>query len=351
MRLSRMLSVILLTGLCACKNSGPTSDAVAQVNGETIARKDFDDLVERNLRRYSGETQALPQGIRSRIEEGVLRRMVDDLMVQQRCKSEHIEVTEAELEQHFTEHKKRFRSPQAFADYLSRSDTSEAALKEDLHKSLLRDRLVEKLTGQLTISDSDVAQYYKDNSSHFTEPTKMHVRRLLVRAPQDASPHRLAAISKQARAWHDLARRQPHHFAALCSKHSEGPEASQGGSMGVVTAGRMPELDKLMAEGLAAMAISPVTQTAQGLEIYQVSDVVPEHQRSLAQEANAIHEALLMRRRNDRRQEVLRSLKDGAKVDLLVTLTPPPAAATQALPKAASAPKAATDTAAPSPRP
>lgn len=336
----RLLALLLLTGLGACHVAKPTSDAVARVNGEAITRQAFDELVERNLRRYSGETQALPQSIRSRIEEGVLKRMVDDLMVEQRCRAEHIEVTEAELEQHFAEHKKRFRSPQAFADYLARSDTSEDALKDDLRKSLLRDRLVDKLIGEVTIGDEEVETYYRGNAGQFTELQKMHVRRLLLRTPQDASARTLAAIARSARKLADTARAHPHAFAALCSKHTEGPEKPQGGSMGMVTTGRMPELDKLMAHGLVEGAISAVTQTAQGLEIYQVSDVTPEHLRPLTAEAQAIRDALYMRKRNDRRQEVLRSLKEAAKVDLLIALTPPqPGAASPAAGPSAQAPK------------
>lgn len=320
---AQLWAVMILVSLCACKNPLPGADAVARVNGEAITRQTFDELVERNLRRYGGETQALPPGIRARIEEGVLRRMVDDLMVQQRATQEGIAVADAELERYFAEHKQRFRSTQAFEDYLARSDTSEAALKEDLRKSLLRDRLVEKLTGTLQVTDDEVAAYYKDNASHFTDPLRMHVRRLLLRTPQDAGQHRLAAIARQARKLHDEAKRHPKTFAELCKRHSDGPEAEHHGSMGVVTAGRMPELDKLLADGLEAGAISPVTQTAQGLEIYQITDIHKEHQRSLSAEAKAIADALLMRKRNDRRQEVLRSLKEGAKVDILVSFTPP----------------------------
>ena len=320
---AQTLAVMILVGLCACKSPLPGADAVARVNGEAITRQTFDELVERNLRRYGGETQALPPGIRARIEEGVLRRMVDDLMVEQRATKEGIAVADAELERYFTEHKQRFRNAQAFEDYLARSDTSEAALKEDLRKSLLRDRLVDKLSGPLSVTDDEVAAYYKDNASHFTEPGRMHVRRLLLRTPQDASQHRLAAIARQARKLHDRAKHHPREFAELCKRHSDGPEAEHEGSMGVVTVGRMPELDKLMADGLGASAISPVVQTAQGLEIYQVTEIQKEHQRPLAAEAKAIGDALLMRKRNDRRQEVLRGLKEGAKVDILVSFTPP----------------------------
>lgn len=307
----------------ACKPSPPAAALVARVNGEGITRGQFDELVSRNLRRYSSQTAALPEGIRTRIEEGVLRRMIDDCAVSQEARKQGVGVTDKELDAHFQEHKQRFRSPQAFGDYLARSDTTEAALREDLKKSLLRDRLVDKLTGAIAVDDADVARYYSENEGHFTEATQMHVRRLLLRAPSDAGAAALRHIGAEARHLREEAKRHPHSFASLCKRHSQGPEAEQEGSMGVVGAGRMPELDRLMAEGLEAEAISPVVQTAQGLEIYQVSDVQPQHQRPLAQMTGSIREALTMRRRNDRRQEVLRSLKDNARVEMLITFAPP----------------------------
>lgn len=337
MGLRQCVTVMVLVALCGCKNAIPGADAVARVNGEAITRQAFEELVERNLRRYSDQTKALPTGIRTRIEEGVLRRMVDDVMVEQRARKEGVSVSEGDLTTHLAQHKQRFRNTQAFTDYLARSDTSEVALKEDLRKSLLRDRLVDKLTGSVTVDDAAVAQYYQQNAKLFAEPQHMLVRRLILRTPQDATRHRLASIAQAARKLHDKAKARPGDFADLCKHHSEGPEAEHGGSMGVVTSGRMPELDKLMADGLPAMAISPITQTAQGLEIYQVADIVPEHQRALADEAQAIREALLMRMRNDRRQEVLRGLKDGATVDILISFVPAPTTPAPALSPAPAA--------------
>jgi parvulin-like peptidyl-prolyl isomerase len=321
MATKRTIAWALILGLSACRGPGPSVDAVAKVNGEAITRAAFDDLVERNLRRYNNQTSALPAGIRSRIEEGVLRRMVDDTMVQQRAHKEGVTVTEAELDTYLTQHKQRFRNPQAFNDYLARSDTTEAALREDLRKSLLRDRLVDKLTDPITVTDAEVEAYYKENLASFTEPKKMHVRRLLLREHQSKGRGK-PNVARRARELYERAKRHPNDFAELCKKHSDGPEAEQGGSMGTMPAGRMAELDRLVSEGLGEGAISPITATAQGLEIYQVDRLVPQRVRSLADESASIREALALRRRNDRRQDVLRDLKKGAKVETLISFTP-----------------------------
>ena len=321
MGLKRTTAWALMIGLSACRGPGPSIDAVAKVNGEAITRAAFDDLVERNLRRYNNQTAALPAGIRSRIEEGVLRRMVDDTMVQQRAEKEGVTVTDAELDTYLTQHKQRFRTPQAFNDYLARSDTTEASLREDLRKSLLRDRLVDKLTDPITVSDAEVEAYYKENLASFTEPKKMHVRRLLLREHESKTRPK-HTLARRARELYERAKRHPHDFAELCKKHSDGPEAEQGGSMGMMPTGRMAELDKLVAQGLGEGTISPITATAQGLEIYQIDRLVPERVRTLADESASIREALALRRRNDRRQDVLRDLKKNAKVETLVSFTP-----------------------------
>src|SRR5687767_6511099 len=112
--------LVALAVFAAC-NRVSDADLVAKVNGEGITKVEFDQAVERNMARYKGQSHQLPPGIDTKIKESVLRRMIDDKIIEQKGKSLGADVTAEELEAKFKEHKDRFRTEEAFADYLKRS--------------------------------------------------------------------------------------------------------------------------------------------------------------------------------------------------------------------------------------
>ena len=153
----------LFWGLVGCQNQSTTTDAasgtkahgggdsavattdddlVAKVNGGGITTAAYEAAVERNLLRYQGQGHQLPPGIEQRIKESVLRRLIDDQVVAQKAASIGETISDEEVNSKFDEHKKRFRTEQAFSDYLKRSNNTEENMKRDLKRNLLRDRVV-----------------------------------------------------------------------------------------------------------------------------------------------------------------------------------------------------------------
>ncbi len=314
--------------LSACKTGVPESELVARVNEEGIAKKDFQEQVERNLARFRGQAPQMPPGIEARIQESVLRRMVDDTIIAQKAKSLQINISEQELDAKFKEHKDRFASEQAFADYLKRSNNTEINLKADLQRALLRDAVVEKLSGTVAVSDADVEKYYKDNEARFHEPEQIKTRRLVVKLAPDASPADKKAKLKQAEKYLLQARKPKADFGKLAREHSDGPEAPRDGDMGGFYArGHMaPEFDKV-AFALQPNQFSEPLETRLGYEVVQLLEKKSERVKPLSDVKDGLQASLLARARNDRRRDVLRELKDAAKVQILVQFDQNPPAA------------------------
>jgi parvulin-like peptidyl-prolyl isomerase len=305
--------------LAACKTGVPEAELVAKVNEEGITKKDFQEQVDRNLARFRGQAPQMPPGIEARIQESVLRRMVDDAVIAQKAKTLQIDINDQELDAKFKEHKDRFASEQAFADYLKRSNNTEVNLKADLRRALLRDAVVEKLSGTVAVSDADVDKYYKDNEARFHEPEQIKTRRLIVKVAQDATPADKKAKLKQAEKYLVQARKAKTDFGKLAREHSDGPEASRDGDMGGFYArGHMaPEFDKV-AFALQPNQFSEPVETRLGYEIVQLLEKKSERVKPLSDVKDGLQASLLARARNDRRRDVLRELKDGAKVEILV---------------------------------
>lgn len=337
MRVRNSLFGIALLATAACSHKAPeaSDDVVAKVGEGQIHRSQFQALVDRNLARYTSQGKQLPPGITARIEESVMRRLLDDTIIEQEAQKRDIHITDAQLEASFKEHKDRFRTEQAFAEYLQRSNNTEAVLREDLRKSMLRDAVVDKLSGPVTVSDADVETYYHENLKHYVEPEQMRVRRILFTQATGADAAQKHAVQKEAKKVHDALRRPKSDFAALAREFGKGPEASRDGDLSIVTPGRMPELDKAVTQGLKPGQTSDVLTCEQGLEILRLDEHTMARQRPLDEVRETIRTQLTMRETNERRQAILRQLKGDAAIEVFIKFEtqPPPA---QAMPAAAA---------------
>ena len=186
MLLKRFVVIALGLSFFSCKGGVPDSELVAKVNGEGITKVDFDAAVERNMSRYRGQGHELPPGIEQRIQESVLRRLIDDKVIALKAKEFSVVVAPDEIEAKFKEHKDRFRTEQAFTDYLQRSNNTVENMKADLDRNLLRDRVVEKMSGAIDVTDADIAKYYEENIQRFKEKEQVKGARIVVKVEANA---------------------------------------------------------------------------------------------------------------------------------------------------------------------
>ncbi|MBN1961262.1 MAG: peptidylprolyl isomerase [Deltaproteobacteria bacterium] len=371
----KLLAILVLFSACGISDR----DLVAKVNGEGITKQQFDSEVERNLLRYKSQGRQLPPGIETRIRESILRRMINDKMIEIKAKELKIEVTDQEVDAKFNESKARFRTPEVFDDYLKRSGNTIESMKNELHQNMLRERLVEKMSGVIEVNDTDIKKYYEDNSRRFMEREQVHASRILFSSPKTAKPAEKKAVEKTAKKVLAQLKKKGADFAAIAKENSQGPEANKGGDLGWLTRGRMtPEFDNVVfgpkapaaqagtpanpaataastpdkndvnkektseaavSQGLAVDAISDVIETGLGYEIIKVLERKPEHIRPLEEVKDSIKSSLLARKRNEKRRDVLRLLKSEAKVDQLVKFDVPPVMPTVVKPATAPAPE------------
>jgi len=330
----RQIAMVGLLGLlAACQtsttdgtsgtNSKSTAELVAKVNGAGITKADYEAAVARNLSRYQGQGHKLPPGIEQRIQESVLRRLIDDSVVAQKAKAIGIEITEQDVNGKFDEHKKRFRTEQAFADYLKRSNNSEENMRRDLKRNMLRDKVVEKMSGVMDIPESDVQKYYDDHVKRFIEKEQVKASRILIRVPSKATDDERTASKKKAAKIQKKAAKKDTDFAALAKENSNGPEAGRGGQLNWFSRGRMPPEFDTVAFKLKKNEVSGVIQTKLGYEIIKLWDKKAERQRPFDEVNTNIKNSLMARQRNEKRREVLRELKGGANVEQLIKFERP----------------------------
>jgi len=342
MFLKKLVVTALVVVAAAC-NRVPDSEVVARVNGQPILKKDFDEQVERNMARYKGQNHQLPPTIEQRIKESVLRRMIDDEMIAQKAKGLGVDIAQADLDAKFTEYKGRFRTDEAFADYLKRANNTEQNMRDDLKRNLLRDQVVEKLSGAIDVTPDEVAKYYEENKQRFIDREQVKASHILIKFPapaagakpgQGPSDKEKKDAKKKAEVVRAAAAAKGADFAAIAAKESQAPDAQKNGDLGFITRGRLaPEVDNV-AFALNAEAVSPVIETKQGFEIVKVFEKKAERTRPVDEVQENIKNSLLARKKNEKRRDILRDLKTSAKIEQLVKFEEAPAGAPAGMPGA-----------------
>ncbi|MEM6532202.1 MAG: peptidylprolyl isomerase [Myxococcota bacterium] len=336
MKLRIAIAAAVVAGFSACKQEIPVSELAARVDGEPVMKTDFEQAVDRNLARYESAGHTLDPRVKDRIRESVLRRLIEHKIMELQAKKLKIELTPADVDARFEEHKGRWRSAQQFEDYLKRSQNTVENMKSDLAQNMLRDRVVQELSGEVKVTDDDVKKYYDEHPERFVNKERVRVSRIFKRVAASATDDEKKKIRAEADTIAVAAKKDGANFADLARKHSDGGEGKKGGELSWLVRGRMaPEFDQA-AFTMEPGAVSGVVQTSAGFEVIKVWEKQPESRRGLDDVGKTIRSSLEARERNKRRREVLANLQKEAKVEQFIEFasakpqvqkpkTPPPA--------------------------
>jgi peptidyl-prolyl cis-trans isomerase D len=138
------------------------------------------------------------------------------------------------------------------------------------------------LGDKITPSDKDVESYYKRyDKTKFTRPEQVHVRHILISAPENASDKEKAeakaeTVEKQLKQGGD--------FAALAKQYSDDPGSKdKGGDLGFFTRGQMVKPFEDAAFKLKPGQISDPVETRFGYHIIKLEALNPAGTDTLAQ--------------------------------------------------------------------
>lgn len=240
----RVLLVAALGGLLAGPASAKIIDrVVALVNDEVVTQSELEEMSARQLVSLDGIPDPV---LRERQRDKIYRKALDELvgnrLVMQEAARLQLNVTGADVDAHLL----RVRTEQKWSDeqlrgYLRAQGLSLAEFRKQVREQLLRQKVVRTVVGRrVRISDGDLVEYYKDQMAKMKGDVAVEAAHIVLLVPPNATPVDEAATRQQANEL--LARTKTEDFSALATKYSQGPGATNGGSLGTVSRGSgMPE--------------------------------------------------------------------------------------------------------------
>lgn len=308
----------------ASSGTGP----VARVNGDEIDRSTFEKQMERTRARFQRAGRQIAPALESRLKENLIRKLVEEELIAQKAKAEGVSLDAAEIDAKLAEHKARFGSDKAFQSFLERTQQSEADVKADLEKNLLRDKLFAKLLQGQEPTEDDAKKYYEENKDKYKQKEQINAQHILFKTDKnttDAEKKKKLADAKKVLA--DA--KKGADFTELAKKYSEGPTAQRGGDLGTFSRGRMvKQFEDAAFAAKPGEIIGPV-ETQFGYHIIKVKEKTAEVQRPYDEVKESILTSLKARQKSKATRELLDKLKADAKIEVLeqgVSLDPKKAA-------------------------
>lgn len=297
----------------ATDGTGP----VARVNGEDIGRAEFSKQMERTRARFQRAGRQIAPALEGRLKENLIRKMVEEELIAQKAKAEGITVEAAELDAKLAEHKARFGSDKAFSSFLERTQQSEADVRMDLEKNLLRDKLFAKLLAGQEPSEADAKAYYEENKDKYKQKEQITAQHILLKTDKNTPDAQKKEKLAQAKKLLAEAKKSGADFGELAKKSSEGPTAQRGGDLGTFSRGRMvKEFEDAAFAAKPGDIIGPV-ETQFGFHIIKVNEKSEEKQRPFEEVKDTILTSLKARQKSKATRDVLEQLRTQAKIEIL----------------------------------
>ena len=309
MRQLRLLILLAAVPLTAAAAPTALDQVVVTVNGDPV---------------YAGEVKLASQQIGAsmarsgqpidgvKIGAAAMQEVVDARLMVQEAKRRGIKVVEADVSAAVAAAEKEAGGAEGLAKALAEQGFDRTRFENMARETSLTRQLLAQLTAGVTVSDEQVATFYRDNLAKIAEPEKVRAHQILVKVAGSGEPARAAARTKV-----EAARKRAvagEDFAALARELSEGPTAAEGGDIGALSRDQMPPAIATTAFALAPGGISQVLDTGAAFQIIRVDGKVPARPPPQAEVSDRIRTGLTRQAEAERVRALLTKLRADAKI-------------------------------------
>ena len=348
----RLVILIALAALlvAGCGSSGSSSqsvpdDAVAVVGGATISKDQYNQILAQAKRSYAAQRRTFPkEGTQAytTLRGQIIQFLVERSIYEQAAKDKGVKVSDEDVSNRLQQVKQQYfvnpagqkpaskqQIEQRYQQQLKAQGLTDADVRDGLRFQLLRNKLYEKVTSDVTVSDGDAKKYYDEHKAQYQQPAlpeSRDVRHILVRSRAKAD-----AVYRQLKGGAD--------FSTLAAKVSIDPSKSSGGRLTVckeqaVSCVKTVPAFENVAFSLKANEISRPVRTQFGWHVIQALGPVKPAQKAkpipFDQVKAAIKQQLLQQKKQDEMTSWWNDTKKSfAKKTSYQTGYEPPASATQ----------------------
>lgn len=246
------------------------STEFARIGDTVITHDDYSVAFDAATRAkfYHGKP---PEAEVAKLQREVGEQMVTRILLLREARQRGLQPDAESIKKTLQSYEQRYAgSAQWKANRLKMLPPLQARLEEE---SLLT-QLEQSVRGAIAARENDARAYYDTHQAHFTEPEQLRVSVILLKVDPSSPSATWVKADEQAQALAVRAR-AGEDFAALARHHSADPSAPQGGDMGYLHVGMLPDGAQ---EALAKLKPGETTDSLrllQGLAVFRLTDRKP----------------------------------------------------------------------------
>ena len=320
-RLVLLLCALVSVALAGCGSSDQDvpADAVAVVNGNEIARSDYEALISQAKKSYLNQKRDFPAAGSQEFQ--TLRNQAVQFLVQreqfsQEAENLDVDVTDKAIDARLEQIMKQYfgGDKKKYEKQLKEQGITETQVRNDIRAQIVSEKIFAEVTGEVKVTDDKIKEYYEKNKAQYSQPESRDVRHILVKTKAQADD-----LYTQLEGGAD--------FAALAKKFSDDTGSKANGGKLTISKGQTVAPFDQTAFLLKTNDISKPVKTEFGYHIIQPLGAVKAAKvTSLAEVKESIKQQLQQTQKNEAMTKWVDDLKKEYKdkVAYAVGFTPPP---------------------------
>lgn len=291
-------------------------ELAARVNGAPIYEDQLKPAVDASLRKLGrrGAGEATPERLRE-LRRQALDRAIGEELLWQESQKLLIEGMDEKVDEKLAALRKEFASEEQFEAFLRRANLTPESLRVSLRARIRREAYLEsKGLAESKIPEEQIREAYERHPESYAREETVGVRHILIAVDRAAGPDEWNKAQREATAIRqELLAGQD--FAELARAHSDCSSAPEGGNLGSITRGYMPEAFQKVAFAMEEDSISEVVKTEFGYHIIEVYEKNPAGVAPYEDVREFIEEFLQQRELERRLAAHIAELKAGADIE------------------------------------
>jgi parvulin-like peptidyl-prolyl isomerase len=287
--------VIAITLFMACGKKAEGPKVIAIVGSYEIT----DEQVSKEVAKLPGTPEDYHAAA-----VAALNRLVDEALLLSEAQKRNLTVTDEEVEKRLGALVDDY-PPGAFEDYLANHGLTEKDVRDQIKKSMLAAAALEALISEKgDVSNEEIGNYYKDNTSEFAKGDSVVLRKVTV-----ASADEVELVKQKLSFGED--------FAAVARANSLDAAAADGGELGEVELTRLPESDRAAIASLTPGGVSDPVSHANGQYVFYLLEEKRSARTLTLEEATPfIRNKLALQKSQLEYPDIIDQLKTAYKVQI-----------------------------------
>jgi peptidyl-prolyl cis-trans isomerase C len=255
----------------------PPGAAVAEVNGEKILAVDIDRLMKMIREREPAFDSGTPEAQKSLadLRNTMIENKIVERLLSQEARRLGIVPAKAEVDKG-VEAFKDGDTDEEFKKRLAAEGKTPDDVRRTISDELARRELAARLTADISVTNADVAAFYKANPDQFKVPEMVRARHILVAYPDKATAAQKQAARTKAEDLLKKAKAKPADFPKLARENTADLGTKDvGGDLDFATRGTFLESFENVIFAAPVGLIPKLVETEYGLHVVKIEEKQP----------------------------------------------------------------------------